>query len=97
MEKKLADGDTLQLHVPGDLFAKSVHSAIGCTGCHADVDLAAHPPEQKDIASKRSFSLAMTQICRGCHADKFEQWETSIHAALVRNGNPAAPICTGLP
>ncbi len=94
MEKKLEDGDTLQLHVPGDLFAKSVHSAIGCAGCHADVDLAAHPPEQNDIASKRSFSLAMTQICRGCHADKFEQWETSIHAALVRNGNPAAPICT---
>ena len=94
MEKKLADGATLQLHVPGDLFAKSVHSAIGCAGCHADVDLAAHPPEENDIPSKRSFSLAMTQVCRGCHADKFDQWETSIHAALVRNGNSAAPICT---
>ena len=94
MEKKLADGATLQLHVPGDMFAKSVHSAIGCTGCHADVDLAAHPPAEKDIESKRSFSLAMTQVCRGCHADKFDQWETSIHAALVRNGDSAAPICT---
>jgi hypothetical protein len=94
MEKKLADGDTLQLHVPGDMFAKSVHGAIGCTGCHSDVDLAAHPPAEKEIASRRSFSLAMTQVCRGCHADKFDQWETSIHAALVRAGDSAAPVCT---
>ncbi len=94
MEKKLADGATLQLHVPGDAFARSVHNSIGCTGCHADVDLAAHPPAEKTIESRRSFSLAMTQLCRGCHADKFDQWETSIHAALVRSGDSAAPICT---
>jgi hypothetical protein len=94
MEKKLTDGDTLALHVPGDLFAKSVHSPVGCTGCHTDVDLATHPPGDKVIDSKRSFSLTMTEICRGCHADKFDQWETSIHATLVRNGDPAAPICT---
>ena len=94
MEKKLADGATLQLFVPGDMFAKSVHSSVGCAGCHADIDLAAHPPAQKEIESRRSFSLAMTQVCRGCHADEFKQWETSIHAALVRNGEAAAPICT---
>ena len=76
------------------MFAKSVHSAIGCAGCHADVDLASHPPAQKEIESRRGFSLAMTQVCRGCHADEFEQWETSIHATLVRNGDAAAPICT---
>jgi hypothetical protein len=94
MEKKLADGDTLQLHVPGDGYVKSVHGANGCTSCHSDVDPAKHPPEKNDIASKRSFALAMTQVCRTCHADKFEQWDSSVHAALVRNGNPAAPICT---
>ena len=94
MEKKLEDGGTLLLHVPADMFAKSVHRAIGCTGCHSDIDPAAHPPANKDIASARSFSMTMTQVCRGCHADKFDQWETSIHAALVRSGNSAAPICT---
>ena len=52
------------------------------------------PPEKNDIASKRSFSIGMTKVCRTCHADKFEQWDTSIHAALVRSGNPGAPICT---
>ena len=93
MEKKLKDGSTLSLHVPGGPFAKSVHSAIGCTGCHSDVDLATHPPAEKDIDSARGFSLTMTRVCRGCHADKFEQWQTSIHAALVRSSNPAAPVC----
>lgn len=94
MEKKLADGATLQLHVPGDLFAKSVHSPNGCASCHSDIDLTAHPPSKKDIKSARSYSIAATQACKGCHTDKFEQWDSSIHAALVRSGNPAAPICT---
>ena len=94
MEKKLADGDTLQLLVPPAPYLKSVHGANGCASCHADVDVAKHPPEKNDIASKRSFETSMTQVCRACHSDKFDQWETSIHAALVRGGNPAAPVCT---
>jgi hypothetical protein len=94
MEKTLGDGGTLKLHIPGDTFAKSVHSAVGCAGCHSDVDLSAHPPAKNEIAGARSFSVAMTQVCRGCHTDKFDQWETSIHAALVRSKNPAAPVCT---
>jgi predicted CXXCH cytochrome family protein len=94
MEKKLADGDTLQLHVPGDLFAKSVHSSVGCGGCHADIDPAAHPPSKKDIKSARSYAVTASEVCKGCHADKFQQWEKSIHAALVRAGNAAAPVCS---
>ncbi len=94
MEKKLANGDTLKLHVPADLFAKSVHSPNTCASCHADIDPAAHPPSKKDIKSARSYSIAATEACKGCHDDKFKQWETSVHAALVRQGNPGAPICT---
>ncbi len=94
LEKQLGDGSTLSLHVPADMFAKSVHSAFGCTGCHSDVDLAAHPPAEKEIESARSFAISTAQVCRGCHADKFDQWESSIHSALVRSGNPAAPVCT---
>ncbi len=94
MEKSLEDGGTLQLHVPAELFAKSVHSQNTCASCHSDVDLAAHPPAKNDIKSARSFAITMAQVCRGCHAGKFEQWEGSVHAALVSAGNPAAPICT---
>jgi hypothetical protein len=94
MTKKLDDGDTLQLQVPAGPFEKSVHRVIGCAGCHSDIDPAKHPPAANKIKSARSFAVATTQLCRNCHADKFEQWQTSIHAALVRAGNPAAPICT---
>ena len=92
--KQLSGGETLSLHVAESDFAKSVHSAIGCIGCHSDIDPSRHPPSAKDIKRARDYSVAMAQVCRGCHADKFEQWEKSVHAALVRDGNPAAPICT---
>src|SRR5664279_397993 len=82
MEKKLANGDTLKLHVPADLFAKSVHSPNTCASCHADIDPAAHPPSKKDIKDARSYSIGATEACRGCHADKFTQWEASIHTAF---------------
>jgi len=94
MEKKLTDGDSLKLFVPPSPYLHSVHGANGCTSCHADVDISKHPPEKNDIASKRSFSLKMTQVCRTCHTDKFDQWQNSIHAALVKSGNPGAPVCT---
>lgn len=94
MEKKLTDGDTLKLFVPPDPYLHSVHGANGCTSCHSDVDITKHPPEKNDIASARSFAVNMTQVCRTCHADKFDQWQNSIHAALVRAGNPNAPGCT---
>jgi hypothetical protein len=94
METQLASGETLSLHISGDFFAKSVHSAIGCTGCHSDINLTSHPAAKNSISSKRSFSIARAQVCGGCHSDQFNQWKQSVHAALVSEGNPVAPICT---
>ncbi len=94
LEKPLADGQKLSLHIDGDTFAKSVHSGFGCTACHSDVNLSSHPPAPSPISSRRNFSLAMVQVCRTCHAQQFKQWDTSVHAALVREGDPNAPICT---
>ena len=94
MEKHLANGETLSLHISGDTFAKSVHSMLGCAGCHSDIDLASHPAANNAITSKRSFSIARAQVCGGCHSDKFDQWKQSVHAALVREGNSLAPLCT---
>lgn len=93
LEKKLDNADTLSLHVDGETFAKSVHIAVGCASCHADVDLTKHPGDKK-ISGARDYSVASIQICRGCHDDKFKQYQGSIHASLVRDGNAAAPICT---
>lgn len=94
MTKTLPDGGTLALHVPGELFAKSVHGGFGCSTCHADIDPASHPPTKKDIKSARAYSLAAVETCRTCHGDKFENWDKSIHATLVRDGNAGAPVCT---
>ena len=94
LEKKIADKETLSLHIQADAFAKSVHRVIGCAGCHADVSLESHPSNAKKIANARDYSIASTEICRGCHADKFKLYEGSIHASLVRDGNAAAPVCT---
>jgi hypothetical protein len=94
LDKKLADGKTLPLQVQPDHFAQSVHAALGCTGCHADVNLASHPPAVNPIASKRVLSTAMIQLCKTCHTREADQWSHSVHAALSAEGNPAAPICT---
>ncbi len=92
--KKLANGDMLSLHVAGPAFAGSVHNAMGCAGCHADVTLKNHPPVKRKIASAREYSVARIEACRQCHEDKFKLYEGSIHAALLRDGNPIAPVCT---
>jgi len=94
MEKTAENGDTLNLQVPPEPFAKSVHGTLGCAACHSDIDPAAHPPSDKKIKSARAFAMSAVEACKGCHADMFEQWQKSIHAALVRTGDPAAPICS---
>jgi len=94
LEKPLANGETLPLHIAGDSFAQSVHAGFGCSGCHADVSLGSHPPANNTIGSRREFSVARVEVCGVCHSEQFAQWGKSVHAALVRDGNPAAPICT---
>ncbi len=94
MQKKLADGDTLALHVNGGVFAASVHGGMGCTACHAAVDPKIHPGAGRKIDSARKYSVAQMSVCKTCHEDKFKQYEGSIHASLLREGNPIAPVCT---
>lgn len=93
MQKKLADGDQLSLRIDGGPFAESVHGGMGCIACHATVDLKSHPGAGRKIESARSFTLAQTNACKACHEDKFKQYEGSVHAALLRDGNPIAPVC----
>ncbi len=94
MEKQLGNGESLSLHIQGDRFAGSVHGMFGCAACHSDIDPAKHPGDAKPIASKRSFSIGRAQVCATCHTDQATQWSHSVHAALVRDGNPMAPVCT---
>lgn len=94
LKKDLGEGKSLSLHIHGDTFAKSVHAAIGCAACHSDVKLDQHPGAGQKIASTREYSIAMVEVCRGCHDEIFKQQNESIHAALLRGGNQWAPVCT---
>ena len=94
MEKDMAEGEKLSLQIKGKAFAASVHNAIGCSACHAEIDLAKHPAADKKKQTLREFSIAKVAVCRQCHEDKSKLYEGSIHAALVREGNPMAPLCS---
>ena len=95
LEKQLANGETLSLHVSGEAFAKSVHRVFECTACHGYIDAQTHPAATSDIKSARQYSIERANACQLCHAEAFEQYEGSLHAARVREGHPLAPVCTG--
>lgn len=94
MEKPLANGESLSLQIQSDKFAGSVHAMFGCAACHSDIDPAKHPSAVMPIQSKRAFSLKRSEVCAACHTDQATQWSHSVHAALVKAGNPLAPVCT---
>jgi hypothetical protein len=94
LEMKLANGDKLALQVDGAAFSKSVHNKIGCAVCHASTSFENHPPVKTKIAGSREYSLAMNKVCESCHAPIFKLYQVSIHAALFRDGNSYAPVCT---
>lgn len=94
LEKKLGDGDKLALHVDAKAFASSAHNILGCAVCHADATLENHPPVKKKMASAREYKLDMQKVCSTCHADQAKEYDASIHASLLREGNPVAPVCT---
>lgn len=94
LSTKLGDGAELGLHVPAAAFAKSVHAAVGCAACHADVDVKKHPGDAKPIASAAALAAAFTQSCRSCHEASFDAHAASIHGRAQGKEALAAPSCT---
>lgn len=94
LEAKVASGEMLPLNVDAKAFGDSAHGMLGCTVCHSDIAMPNHPPAKSPVASLRENSIAMTRVCRTCHGEVFKQYEGSTHAALLREGNSAAPLCT---
>ena len=94
MDMKMANGETLALYVEGKTFSKSVHHLLGCAVCHRDIATDKHPPLKKKVPSLRDNSVELAKVCRTCHGGIAKQFEGSIHAALLRKGDPSAPLCT---
>ena len=93
LKKKLEDGEKMSLQVMAADFEQSVHSVIGCTGCHRDMGKSRHP-SKKPISSKRDYSIVQNETCGQCHAAMAEAYESSIHAGLAGSGHADAPLCS---
>ncbi|MBI3644694.1 MAG: hypothetical protein HY233_01825 [Acidobacteriales bacterium] len=74
---------TVSLFVDGKRFSSSVHSALSCTSCHADL-------EGKDLP--HSTPLARVQ-CGSCHSDEQKQHANSLHGRAIARGDALAPHC----
>lgn len=90
LTKKLTSGETLELHVDGAAFERSMHAPLGCAGCHAAVDPKTHPAKPTQHASAREYTRAAVQACRACHAQVFEAYAKSTHA---KSASGAGPLC----
>jgi predicted CXXCH cytochrome family protein len=92
--KTLGDGEQLPLVVGAKAFAGSKHASSGCEACHSDVDAKTHTSDPKKIASRRALATDMMEACRDCHKKAVQQYQDSVHSALVRNGSDKAPLCS---
>jgi len=95
LSKTFAKGESLPLRVDGAAFGGSVHAPLGCAACHSEVDLKTHPGAARNYDTVRAFSIARTAVCQQCHEEAFKQHAGSVHARRMREGNAAAPTCSG--
>lgn len=93
----LADGQILNLYVPPDVIAGSVHGtsseqgALGCVDCHGDD---AFPHSGPSPTDSRQYTLDSVAMCVSCHEDQTGELERGLHAEAIRTGNTAAAVCT---
>lgn len=93
LKKQLEDGEKMSLRIDVEQFETSVHRVIGCTGCHRDVAKGKHP-SREPIKSRRDYSLKHNETCGQCHEAKSTDYQSSIHASLVKDGDSRAPLCS---
>lgn len=86
LTKTAANGQVLKLYVDQAKHQASVHRAIGCAGCHADLT-SDHPDPQK---------IAKPVDCRRCHAEQATTYSASVHGLAAARGDSKTkvPGCT---
>ncbi len=77
------NGRTVSLFVPEQRFAVSVHAAVGCVGCHADLEGRELPHE----------TPLLPVDCGACHTEEEEQHRSSLHGRAIARKDPLAPRC----
>ncbi|MDP1808868.1 MAG: multiheme c-type cytochrome [Actinomycetota bacterium] len=67
-------GKRLSLYVDPEKFSKSVHSEVGCVGCHVGWGLQAHKPPMTD-----NWRDVAKMACKNCHDYQFVKFSKSLH------------------
>ena len=83
----LRDGRKVSLHVDPERYAHSVHGAMDCVICHADLDGVEEYPHERGLARVD---------CTECHDDDdgpVPAYRESTHGQLADEGDPLAPLC----
>jgi hypothetical protein len=95
--KSLENGEELSLQVHKEDYLASAHAQIECTACHQAIGSRKHHSKSTNITihSRREYELDMNASCRSCHASKYDQYEGSVHYAMVIQGSEKAPLCSG--
>ena len=76
-------GRTVSLFVDAKKFAASVHAAVGCVGCHADL-----------AGKELPHGTPLHKVnCGTCHTVEQEQHAKSLHGKAIARGDPLAPRC----
>jgi cytochrome b subunit of formate dehydrogenase len=76
------DGKPHSVHVDDGRFKASVHGALECADCHADIKEYPHDPAPKAVD------------CAGCHAESKAAYERGIHGkAVQKHDGVHAPGC----
>ena len=90
----LENGDVLDLYVPAEAHASSVHGQMGyaCVQCHTTVGEYPHPAWT--AANSRDVTLKLSEeTCKRCHQSQYELAQDSVHAWGQTFGNRDAAVC----
>lgn len=91
---KLPSGEDLYLGIDAEHYARSVHGSGGylCTQCHTTISSYPHAPLQAQ--NLRDVAIQNYELCKTCHADKYELSIDSTHQKALRAGNREAAVCS---
>ena len=93
---ELASGETLSLHVDGDVLAESVHGTnnkegpLACADCHINHRFPHEPATAQNI---REFQIERYASCRTCHEDQYTRSSDSVHDEAIDEGQLDAATC----
>ncbi|MEW6108829.1 MAG: hypothetical protein AB1632_06655 [Nitrospirota bacterium] len=92
MKKTFTNGETISLYIDQSLLSGSVHNKHACSDCHTEFSRKSHPVTK--FNNTREHSIAVSEVCKKCHSDKYTAVRESIHYKMISEGNLKAPVCT---